>query len=644
LGGAEKVAPGKAPGFKGPSSGPYVGGVGRFVSYAVTADDGVIEGVSGSSWTDTSQRKGVKLAPGEKTSYARILLVGERPDTSSLVGELALAAGAPAGEVEVRVGDPGTLPTGWSLALVPEGAQEKLTLAAPFAARVPVGRYRLDGSGLKNVTPGGSIDVRPGAVAQIAVAVDPAGSLEVRCVGNQDATLPCKVTLEGIAPTPTPSFGLPHAAGPAHNQVTTADGLARVALLPGRYHVTASRGPEYALASLDVDLAPGERATRTMTLTRVVDTSGYIACDFHQHTTRGADAPTSMRDRVIANVAEGVDVAVASEHNVVADLEPIVRSLHLERDLVSISGDEITSDASRHPWGHANVFPLAFDASKPRGGAPPVRDREAHELFDELRRGGEVVVQVNHPRSGSNGYFDLLGFQPSTGLGTQPGYDAAFDALEVWNGRNVEARGKVRDDFLALLRTGHPVTPTANTDTHGIVGQEAGYPRTYVRANDDGHLDAWTAVRTADLVRAVKKGRDVVLTNGPMLRVSAGGVSIGGVARGRVLGVTVHVESAPWVVVDTVSVVKASAPDKVETKAIVEKPNAAGALAADVAFEVRSRSDDAFVVIASGTRPMTPVLAGEPNGEPNGDKEIVPWAMTGAIWVDAEADGKSLGR
>ncbi len=66
-GGAEKIAPGKARGFKGPSSGPYVGGVGRFTSYAVTATDGAIEGVSGSTWTDTTQRD----AAGRRRSRSR---------------------------------------------------------------------------------------------------------------------------------------------------------------------------------------------------------------------------------------------------------------------------------------------------------------------------------------------------------------------------------------------------------------------------------------------------------------------------------------------------------------------------------------------------------------------------------------------
>jgi hypothetical protein len=637
-GGAEKIAPGKPNGFKGPSSGPYVGGVGRFVSYAVTASDGVIDGVSGSSWTDTAQMKKVTIAPRAKVAYSRILLVGERPDTSSLIGELAMAAGSKVGDVEVHVAHADAVPNGWGLALVAEGSPEKVTLAPPFVARVPVGRYSLVGDSASKVTPSGLVDVREGAAARFDVAVDPPGALEVRCTRADGGAQPCKVTIEGVKPTPTPSFGLAHAAGPARNQVTTADGVAAVELEAGKYRVTASRGPEYALSALDVDLASGEHVVRTLVLARVVDTSGYLACDFHQHTMLGADAPVSTRDRVIANVAEGVEIAVASEHNVVASLEPIVRELGLERELVSIAGDELTSDASRHPWGHANAFPLVPDPSKARGGAPPVRDREAREVFDELRhRGSDVVIQVNHPRSGNNGYFDLLDFQAATGVGTKPGYDAAFDALEVWNGRNVEARGKVRDDFFALLRTGHPVTATANTDTHGIVGQEAGYPRTYVRVTDDTHLDTWNEARTADLVHAVKTVRDVVLTNGPMLRVTSGGVSVGGVVRGKAVRVKVHVESAPWVVVDTVTLVAAMSPDKPQTKPVVEKPNAAGALVADVSFDLHVSGDDAFVVTASGARPMSPVLAGD-------DREIVPWAMTGAFWVDAEGDGTSLGR
>jgi hypothetical protein len=280
---------------------------------------------------------------------------------------------------------------------------------------------------------------------------------------------------------------------------------------------------------------------------------------------------------------------------------------------------------------------MRVDATKPRGGAPVVKDRTARDLFDELRRTlpDPFVLQINHPRAGVTGYFEQYKLDRARGVGTDPGYDAAFDALEVWNGRNVDARDKVLDDFFALLRTRHPVTATADTDTHGIVGQEPGYPRTWVRVGDDRHLEDWSAARTAELVASIKERRDVVLSNGPFLRVTASGASIGGVARGRDVTVKVHVESAPHVVVERVELRRVSG--ATVAKGVAPQPIRGGALAADVAFDVHADADDAFIVVAIGTKPMTPVLGGDA-------KEIAPWAMTGATWIDADGDGKSLGR
>ena len=646
-GGAMKTAPGMPDGFTGSSRGPYVGAVGRFTSYAIASTEGDIEGVSGHSWTDTTQQAPVKLAPAQSARYARIFVVGPRPDTSSLVGELALAAGAPVGEVDAVLPDAGALPTGFKASLVAEGATDALTLAPPFSGSVPVGRYRLRGLG--SAPDGGAFDVSVGAVARPPVVLDAAAAFDARCVDEGGAPLPCKVTFEGQDPTATPAFGVADAAGPARNQVTTATGEAHVELAAGHYRIFASRGPEYSLASVDVVLAPGEHAAGTLAVARVLDTRGYLACDFHQHTMRSLDSGVAMRDRVVADVAEGVEIAVASEHNVASDLEPIVRELHLDREMVSLPGDELTSDALASPWGHANVYPLTVDATRPRGGSPDLKGGTAHTTFDEVRRTyGDVVLQVNHPRGGHNGYFDLLGFDPKTGLGTAPGYDPAFDALEVWNGRNVVARARVLEDFLALLRVKRTVTPVADTDTHGVVGQEAGYPRTYVRVADDAHLDAWDAARSADLVRGIKVLRDVVLTNGPMLRVRVDGVGIGGVvrtARGRAVHVAVTVESAPWIEVDEVSLVRASGAP-VEKKKISEKM-AGNVLRAAVSFDFVAADDDALVVVASGTRTLSPVLAETESqtaqaGLARLASEITPWAMTGSIQIAVDNGGRSL--
>ena len=183
------------------------------------------------------------------------------------------------------------------------------------------------------------------------------------------------------------------------------------------------------------------------------------------------------------------------------------------------------------------------------------------------------------------------------------------------------------------------MTPTADTDTHGVVDQEAGYPRTYVRVSDDTQLETWDASRTADLVKGVKTLRDVVLTNGPMLRVTVAGAPVGGLAkaRGGQVAVKVHVECAPWVDVDTVRVihVRDGAPEA--TQPVKLTALRSGAMGADLSFSVAVRGDDAIAVLATGSKPMTPVISGDA-------AELLPWAMTGAVWIDADGDGKSLGR
>ncbi|MEA2749848.1 MAG: hypothetical protein QOI41_3991 [Myxococcales bacterium] len=659
-GGAEKLAPGKAVGFKGASSGPFIGGVGRFTSYAITTPDGTIAAMSGGAWTDTEQKKNVTIAAGASETYQRVFAVGERADVASIVTELTKASEGAVGGLEISLVDAAgkavKAPAGAKVVLATPAGDEVMTIIAPtadimFGGEVPPGKWLVayaPSAGRRAVAVGkATVDVKKGAVAKVSLAVTDVAKIDAGCT-EKDASgaeivpvLPCKVTFEGLDGTAAPDLGPAHVTGPAKNQLIANTG--EVAVAPGKYRLTFTRGPEYGAEVSEVVLAPGATRTVSAALRRVVDTSGYLATDFHQHTILSADAPVSTRDRILSNAAEAVELAVATEHNVIADLAPLVRELGMSRFVVSIPGDELTTDASKKPWGHANVFPLAVDATKARGGAPAVRDRLAHEVFEEMRSrpGPRSVLQVNHPRSGTNGYFDQLGFDPKTGVGTGAGYDADFDALEVWNGRNVDARMKVLDDLLALLRTSHPVTAIADTDTHGIVGQEAGLPRTYVRVTKDDALDAWDASRTDDLVRNVREKRDVVLTNGPFLRVTANGVGIGGIAaaRGGLVEVNVHVATSSFAAVDHAEL-RVAGSAKIDSKpavTLVPKKTASGALEADVTFTVRASADDAFVVIVSGSRPMKPMFSGE-------DRELLPWAMSGAIWIDANGDGKSLAR
>ena len=526
-GGTEKLAPGKAVGFKGPSKGPFVGAVGRFASYAITSTDGEIAAISGGAWTDTEQKKDVELEPGQAVTYERVFVVGERPDVASIVSELTLSSGGDVGAVEIALTDakgaPVKVAAGAKVVLGTSAAPDVMTIvatkdAASFGGEVPPGKWLVSyapsvgrrGDGKKV-----EVEVKKGAVSRATLAVSEAGSIALGpCqeappmgVKGEAAPVPCKLTIEGLDGTAAPELGPAHVAGLAKNVVMLRPSESIAVPLPhGRYRITGSRGPEYDLASTEITV-PGA-APPPFVLRRVVDTPGYVGADFHQHSILSADAPVATRDRVLANAVEGVEVAVASEHNAIADLAPMVKELGLSSWLVQIAGDELTSDASKKPFGHANVFPVTPQPDKPRSGAPVVRDRLASEVFADARAlpGGPHVLQINHPRSGKNGYFDQLGFDPKTGVGIEPGYDADFDAIEVWNGRVVAYRTKVLEDYFALLRTSHPVTPIADTDTHGIVGEEPGYPRTFVRLGPaaDASLGGWDAARSTELVKAIR--------------------------------------------------------------------------------------------------------------------------------------------
>ncbi|MEO7111224.1 MAG: CehA/McbA family metallohydrolase, partial [Polyangiaceae bacterium] len=443
---------------------------------------------------------------------------------------------------------------------------------------------------------------------------------------------------ESLAGTLPIDFGPASAAGPAKNQITSATGtITDQPISPGKYRVTASRGPEYTIVQKEITLAAGGKESFAGALRQVLDVSGYLGADFHQHSMLGADAPTSTIDRVISNAAEGVRIAVATEHNVVADLEPLVKEAKLDDELVEISGDEVTSDAAVIPWGHMNVFPLVRNAADPRGGAFDATKPPSTVIDSVAKITAPHVVQVNHPRAWNIGYFDLAHFDASIGAGTAPWYDGRFDALEVWNGRNVESRDKVRADYFSLLLHGHIVTPTANTDTHGVVGQEAGYPRTYVSVQNSGKVTGWDDARTNDLVHGILTTRDTVLTNGPFLRVSINGAPIGGLAKAKGGNVIAHivVSAAPWVSVDRVGIALASG--AVIEKKISLKLTKSGETSARIDIPIHVTQDDAVSIYAAGDEPLSPVLSGDA-------KEIAPYAMTSAIWIDADGDGKSLGR
>jgi hypothetical protein len=166
-----------------------------------------------------------------------------------------------------------------------------------------------------------------------------------------------------------------------------------------------------------------------------------------------------------------------------------------------------------------------------------------------------------------------------------------------------------------------------SSDTHSILGEEPGYPRTCLAVGDDPARLTVQAV-----VDALVHSRDVFVTNGPFPRIRVEGVGIGGLVRahrGRI-DVEVEVQAAPWIDVRTIQLVVNGEPGD----PIVVAPSAGEPPVVRWSGTMRPRlwRDSWLQLIVRGDRDLRPVLRREPLD--------TPIALTNPIWVDVDGNGR----
>jgi hypothetical protein len=325
---------------------------------------------------------------------------------------------------------------------------------------------------------------------------------------------------------------------------------------------------------------------------------------------------------VASLVAEGIAVAVATDHNHVTDYGPAVQAQPLQ-GLVSLTGVEVTTGMPA--IGHFNAYPYPLDPDLPGNGAPDFVGQRPATLFRALHAvSPEIVVQVNHPRwAGGIGYFELTHYDPATGTGDAD-FSDEFDALEVWNGFDLarrEAVDGVFHEWLAMLGRGRHVVATGSSDSHTIRSQNAGYPRTYVRASPA------FAQSARAIVRSLKQGRAFV-TNGPFVDVQVDGHGPGEVVavRGSEVIVTVSAQTAPWM---RLSSLRAYFGNDLVYKSPLEPQPAGGERAPHAnRYEHTLRlpfgRDAPLVVAVDGDQPYDGVVA---------KAGVRPFAFTNPIWL-----------
>jgi len=376
------------------------------------------------------------------------------------------------------------------------------------------------------------------------------------------ATLPARVQLfpVGSAPAVAPdAFGeRVLGSGRSRMEFAPVSGHVDLRVAPGMYRLVVSHGWEMEIYDATFTLAASEVHPVAAALVRSFDSPGVMCADYHIHTHRSVDSEDTATLKVSALAADGLEIAIRSDHEWVDDFAPVVHGLGLDDFVVGLAGEELTT----FTYGHFGVFPLVVDDARPSGGAVTWFDRLAPAVFGDVRaRSESPLLIINHPRANGvrQGYFRETGYDPATGIAAHPeNWDTEFDVVEVINSTSFDQnRGSggtgTVEDWYSLLHAGRHVMMVGSSDSHHTHGDPVGYPRTclYV-GTDDLHMV------TGDRVRDVTRAGASFVMGGIYLDVMGpSSTRPGGTASGVGMRAQIHVSvtAASFLDVDSLEVI-----------------------------------------------------------------------------------------
>ena len=494
-----------------------------------------------------------------------------------------------------------------------------------------------------------------GSLPLVALARgDDAALLAFEVLDGSGSPIPARLTFVGpldeepdLFSTPSPA---PLEIAARKNVVYARSGRARIAVPSGHYRIFASRGLEWSLDSTELELVAGKEASWTARLDRELDTRGWVGGDFHLHTlTHSGHGDANLEERVIALLGEGVEFAVATDHDHHTDYAPTMAALEVGAgELSAVTGNEVTTSI-----GHMNAFPL--DPAR-----TPVDSSltDANELFRLIRAeknafGVVPVIQLNHPRWGGIDYFTQTGLDPATGTGAGERYSRDFDSIEILNENDgggyldpiadrVDTKGNtysVLRDWFQLLNRGERYAAVGNSDSHTVQLTIAGFPRNFVRSASDVPGE----IEPAEIADAVREKRTFT-TLGPFVEFSVEGVPMGGTVTARDAHATLalRVQAASWIDCDRVKVVvdgdvvatlpvpETRTPLRLETS--LELCLARGCERHDPGAPFEPH-DSWVALLVEGDDPLAPIVGGR-------NLPARPIAIANPVWIDGDGDGR----
>lgn len=390
-----------------------------------------------------------------------------------------------------------------------------------------------------------------------------------------------------------------------------------IRLPPGRYTLYASRGMEWSLARRQLDLTkPKEKpVTLSFKLHREVDTKGYIAADTHIHTRTFSDhGDITVQERMISIAGEGIELAVATDHNVRVDYRPYQRVTKTLRYFSSIAGNEVGSTHGRQAArGHINIFPIGPQDPKPSSPFEHWR-----QLQSDIRKTQAQISILNHPRwpltrSGEpSGPFSLLALNSLSGEFKATSSLFPFEALEVINADTAVSKRQTRPlrlfkDWFSLLNRGYSIAAVGGSDSH-TAHVPVGQARTYIPL-DTVRPDRIPIQRA---IQNIKQSQSSV-SMGIFVRMSIQGHGIGQTvhipATQHTFTVQLDIAAPSWVRPRTVSIF-------VNGRLVMKRPIASKPKQATrerISFSLKRPQTDAYIVAYVQGDPVTqiPFYTGE---------------------------------
>ncbi len=411
--------------------------------------------------------------------------------------------------------------------------------------------------------------------------------------------------------------------------VYTADGTARFGLAGGDYTIFAGRGFEYGIDSVRVSVKAGEVVRKTLTIHREVPTPGYVACDPHVHTlTHSGHGDATDIERMITIAGEGIELPVATEHNLQIDYNTAVVKAGVRKYFTPLVGNELTTGV-----GHFNVFPL------PAGGpVPDFKVKDWDDVATALGRSpGSRMVILNHPRDLHGGFrpFGVARHLTPTGEDLD-GWALPANAVEVVNSgaQQSDVMRPVRDWF-GLVNRGLFLTPVGSSDSHDVSRYIVGQGRTYVRCADDRPGE----INTGEALKNFSEGR-VLVSCGLIAEITVDGmygpgdlVPVKGDTK-----VSVRVLGPSWTRADRIELYANGV--KVRESPI-DDAGTAGVKWAGNWILPRCKQDVYLVAVATGPGVVDLFWPIAKPYQPTSDivrKRVI--GVTGAVWVDGDGDGR----